>query len=267
MAGAHFPSVGHAAGYADYLCSVYPPECPKIVKSISLESTRLALATGLKGLDLQNDQRRIVSFEIPRAFIDWKPYLKNEPQSQFTLHAALPDIVPFTVWKSVEFQRGMHGSQPDREEKIRLELHKHWLPIELGITYQIDYRQCQESRCFETPVELTLHGERARSFRKRKPLKDRDYERYLPVETPSGVNRNRELLIPKNYAPGQPAYLICDVDRTPTYNWCKVSTMYDRNIILRYDFEAKFLKEFPAIDEKVRHFVRGLIVSDEILKQ
>ena len=265
VTGMYFSSECLAAGYADYVCTIYPPECPKIAKSTSLEPVRLTLATGLKGLDPKADKRRVVSFDIPRAFIDWKPYLKEEPQSQFKIKAALPDLLPYALWKTFEHERASTGLGPDGARKLWSELHKNWLPMDLSITYQINYRQCVESKCFDDPTELGLDRDLARIYTKRKPANDKDFERYLPIDTPAKVYENEELLIPKSYKPKRLTYLICDAGKMPTYNWCKVSTMYDKNILLRYQFEVKFLTEFPVIDEKIRSFVGKLIVSDELL--
>ena len=145
---------------------------------------------------------------------------------------------------------------------MHLDLRKHWLSIEVSITSPIDYKQCTESECFDTPIEVGLNSDRARIYTTSKPVRDDSFDRYLSVETPAGIYKNQELLVPKRYKPKQPIYLVCDVDRMPTYNWCEVNTMYDKNIILGYKFEAAYLNQFPRIDEQVRLFVKSLIIKD-----
>ena len=127
--GARYPREVSASSYTEYLCAIYPPECPKISTSGSLEATHLTLATVLQGRDPKSEKRRVVSFDIPRAFIDWKPYLKDTPQSEFKIEAALPDLLPYTLWESIALDRA--------QKNLRLNGKKNCTLIFANIGYQL----------------------------------------------------------------------------------------------------------------------------------
>ncbi|MGW8248809.1 MAG: hypothetical protein ACWGOV_11960 [Acidiferrobacterales bacterium] len=243
----------------DYLCSIFPPNCPKVKKSTSMEHVRLTLSSefGERKLDIPP---RLVTFEFPRAYVSWGPSLKDKHLNSFAIRAALPDLLPHALWKQQMLDKGKStGKSIEEMKKLDFDLHKNWLPIDLQI-YSQKYNTCYRKKCFDSNVALDRFSRL--EWHPKLLKEDNDFKYYVA----SGVKKARKsyeaVLIPKKMDPGRHFVMTCDINISTTYNWCKARSMLDKNIALGYWFEVKHLDHFYDLDKKIRNFVKSAIVKD-----
>ena len=243
----------------DYLCTIFPPNCPKVKKSTSMQLVRLTLSTEFGERNL-NIPARLVTFEFPRAYVSWGPSLKNEPQNQFGIDAALPNLLPRTLWKQQMLDKWKsEGKSTEAIKKLDFDLHKNWLPINLQI-YSQKYNTCYRKKCFDSNVALDRFSRL--EWHPKLLKEDADFKYYVG----SGVKKERKsyeaVLIPKKMNPKRHFVMTCDINISTTYNWCKARSMLDNNIALGYWFEVKHLNHFYELDKNIRNFMKSAIVND-----
>ena len=243
----------------DYLCAIFPPNCPKVKKSMDLKPLRLTLSTEMGG-SRSNATDRLITFEVSRAYITWGPTLTDKVQSGFKIVAAIPDLLPYEFWKEQMVEKAKDSDMPAKQlDKFKDELHKHWLPIEL-MTYSQTYNYCYKEKCFDSNVAL------ARSSQlewKSKLLKeDDDFKYYVASKVTNEWKSYEAVLIPKKLNEEMHFFMVCDINKSTTFNWCKTRSMFDKNIALSYWFEVKHLNRFYELDSNIRNFVSTAIISD-----
>lgn len=248
---------------ADFLCTIYPPGCPKIKQSLSLEAVKLTLSTDL-GSPSKNIIDRQIQLEFPRSYVTWGPFIKSEPQKRIGIEAALPELAPHTLWKLQSIQKLNKKNLSEKDfNKEKFELHKNWLPIYLtGISQK--YNNCHKGNCFNNSAEYGLFIK----LRRKKLLKEDEYFKYYTYSYITENSKSYEaVLVPKNTKLDLHIYMNCDINKSTTYNWCHVESMFDTNISLSYSFETSHLGSFHEIDKKVRHFIKKSIKSDNYIEQ
>lgn len=242
---------------------IYPLWANKVTRSYSMREIDINLSTGKveKGKFVpaeRGEVRRLAQLRIPRAYIDWKPYLRGDPISNMHIDAALPELTPNSIWKKDHLNtiRESKGEILFEDEK---EAHKQWLKIEFGL-YGFSNSMC-EAECTREK-----HNEKVIEYYLGK------YDQYVSddidlglklftASSESGDVRGHKFYLPIDQ--GMEHYYI-DCDRSlGNYQWCKANTILNNDMFLSYQFEVKHLANWKEIDLKVRALLNELIISHE----
>jgi hypothetical protein len=252
-------AVANGLSTEDYLCAIFPPNCPKVKKSTELNPIRLTLSTEMGG-SRSNVTDRLITFEFARAYITWGPTLTEKAQSHIKIVAAIPDLLPYEFWKDQMIEKAKDNNMPAKQlGKFKNELHKHWLPIEL-MTYSQTYNYCYKEKCFDSNVALNKSSQL--EWKSKLLKEDNDFKYYVASRVTNEWKSYEAVLIPKKLKEEMHFFMVCDINKSTTYNWCKSRSMFDKNIALSYWFEVKYLNRFYELDSNIRKFVRKAIISD-----
>ncbi|MGH8435128.1 MAG: hypothetical protein ACRERX_11750, partial [Pseudomonas sp.] len=248
-------------GYGDFVCSVYPPGCPPVSGSASLDLVHITLSTGTaKGSELipapKGSARRIVKLAIPRAYLSWTPNIHEKPQHDIEFDAGGPDLVPLSLWMQ---QPKLGGASQQGALAARHPL-KQRVKIMLSLTPDLGPPGCSGEYCGSTPVERGLNSASA-IFTEEVPHVA-DSFRIFRTATGSAWS-NQQLMIANPGHTAELLYLVCDIDPQAVFRWCRANSMLDKHLHLTYEFEASRLGQFQQLDKQVRSLVKALIVSDQ----
>ena len=242
----------------DYLCTIYPPGCPKVAKSTSQDLVYIDLLKGsLEPRPTRSESTATTTIAVPRAFIDWQPYLKPEPQAQVGIQAAIPNfsnpkLVPDSIWKASVRE---HQRVADSKALGDNDAHTHWVSIELSLNPDRRNIDCAKTYCPPT-IQEEITKLRGNDFIVQSDQRSELFDRYLPKRRTTAYYQyeGKELVVVREPTTKATTFLICDRDANPLFNWCKVRTTLGDDVDLRYQFEARYLHAFPAIDSAVREF-------------
>lgn len=250
-----------AGGLLIYLARgalVFPQWAANVESSTSMEDVEIHLTTvrmvnGKPVPATINGQRREALLLIPRAYIDWKPYLDGSPTGKVRIHATLPDLVPHAISKYVVDGSRTKGNRP-RSAKIDNgnRLHMRWVSIDIGL-YGLSKGLCE--------TECSDQEHRRRAFEGR--LKN--YEKKFGGSAIPGLVHyvgEADIFVPNDSGEDY-TFIICKV-ASPLYHWCNVSTLLNENMFLRYQFEKEYLPQWEEIDVKVRALVGRFLVSHNL---
>jgi hypothetical protein len=242
---------------------IYPLWANKVTRSYSMREIDIKLSTGKveKGKFVpakRGEARRLAQLRIPRAYIDWKPYLRGDPISNMHIDAALPDLTPNIIWKK-DYLNAIRESEGEIQFEDEKSAHKQWVRIEFGL-YGFSNSMC------ETECTREEHNEKVVEYYLGK------YDRYdsanlniglklFTASSESGDVRRHKFYLPIDQGMGH--YFI-DCDRSlGNYQWCTASSILNHDMFLRYQFEVKHLAHWKELDLRVRTLVNELIISHE----
>lgn len=255
--------VSLSVGIAQVDLPIYPQWANKITRSNSMQKVEITLATGIvekgKFIPAKNGEaRRLAQLSIPRAYVDWKPYLKGKPISSMHIDAALPDLVPNVTWKQdyLDSKRDSNGNVEFQYEKSA---HQQWVRIDFGL-YGFSNSMC-EAECSREE-----HNKKVMEYYLGK------YDQFVSSDSIGGLKlfisssesgdvRGHKFYVPIDQSMG---HLFIDCGRSlGHYQWCKASTILNNDMFLRYQFEQKHIATWKEIHLKAKALVNQLLISHE----
>lgn len=234
--------------FVQNIALVFPIWANDVAKSDSMREIDIVLSARKEG------SSNIAKFRIPRAYIDWKPYLDGKARRRIHIDAALPDLYPYSIWKR-DYLNSIKDSKGNVSSDEKNAAHQQWVKIEFGV-FVCDY-ECSQ----------TEHNEKVLKFH----LKN--YDKFISEESQLGLKVFSSTSTSPLYK-GHTFYLPIDpnighffidcVRVSALYKWCNVSTLLNNNMSLSYKFEAKYLAEWKEIDSKVRKLVNEMLISHKM---
>lgn len=242
---------------------IYPIWLNNVAESISMKSITIHLSTGYvsQGKFIpasEGEQRRIATIKLSKAYIDWKPYLKSGAINSIEINAALPDLIPYSIWERNQLDVISKNSSENFQEQ-KNEIFRSRVKIGFGV-YGFSNQLC-DSKC--TTAE---HNSKVLEYNLQQYpiLVAQDItpglSKYVS-HSQSGAVRGRELYMPLR-SDFEFYYIECDKSMGD-FHWCSAKTIFNDDIFLNYQFEYKHLKNWKEIDKKVRTLVNGLVVSNK----
>jgi hypothetical protein len=240
---------------------MYPIWAGNVVSSQSMDKVNISFSTGkVKNGKFvpasSGEKRRVAELVIPKAYIDWKPYLRRGAISSMDIDAALPNLLPHDLWKK-EYLDSIIEKKGKFTSEDRKLAHQQWIKISFGL-YGFGNAMCKnECTREEHNQEVMNHY-----FKKYDQLLSADesigLNKYISSASSSGGD---EFFLPeksnmKHY------YIKCD-SSSGKYKWCEANTLLNNDMYLRYQFEKKHLAQWRDIDNKVRALVGSFLISHE----
>jgi hypothetical protein len=244
---------------------IFPQWAKYVSKSSSMREVGISLSTGdvvdgefvPSGTD---ERRRIAKLKVSRAYIDWKPFLKRGAISDFHINAALPDLVPNTIWKKEHLYSILkeNGEVSFEDKKLA---HEQWVKIWIGM-YGFLTPRCKNECTREEHNKKVLEFYLGKYDQFIEDDKNLGLKKYASSLT-SGDVHGHQFFVPIEDK-GQ-FYIDCDkpLGHYEHYQWCTAYTMLNHDMHLKYQFEIKHLQDWKIIDNKVRSLVNSMLIYNE----
>lgn len=234
--------------------------CALVVPSTNLQLYEIVL--GKKVRRKQDPEESLaLHLHVPRAYIDWAPYLDPEPISMVKLNTILPNLAPEALMQW-EVRSRASG-------ELKEELHRARVPIEIRGARTGTPKECGSDtsrRCSPNPTDRMLWGEIGEGRSLDQPCAERLelFDCRAPHPRVSDALRT-QILIPTAQFNYGTTYLRCDNRPDSIYSWCNVISQIDPDVMVNYQFERSRLADFHTIHVKVMRFVLTLIKRRQLV--
>lgn len=242
---------------------IYPIWLNNIAESISMKNITINLSTDYvsQGKFIptpEGEQRHIATIKLPRAYINWKPYLKSEAIGSIEINSALPDLIPYSIFERNQLDViSKNGNSNFQEQKN--EIFRSWVKIGFGVygfSNQLCKSQCTRAEHNSKVLQYNLQQYPIHVPQGITP----ELSKYVS-ESQSGAVRGRELYVLLK-SEAEHYYIECDAP-LGLYHWCSAHTILNDDMYLDYQFEYVHLKNWKEIDSKVRSLVNGMVISNK----